>query len=119
MSIDGVTETTESEARPDDAGAAPRTRTTSQLTTLSATYTTYRVAPGYRVNVRRSPSTSAPIVRVLPYDARIEIRCQCRGELIRGPYGTTDIWDLIAPGEYVSDAYVLTGSDGFVAPRCG
>ncbi len=37
---------------------------------------------------------------------------------IAGPYGTSNIWDNIDNGEYVSDAYVLTGSDGYVAARC-
>ncbi|MFC8240149.1 hypothetical protein ACFUVZ_04355 [Streptomyces chartreusis] len=45
---------------------------------------------------------------------------------VTGPYGTSNIWDNIdngeyvsdAYGEYVSDAYVQTGSDGYVRPRC-
>ncbi|WP_246430438.1 SH3 domain-containing protein [Streptomyces rectiverticillatus] len=78
----------------------------------------YPVAPGEQVNVRRGPNTGSQIVRVLPEDSRVAIRCQTRGETITGPYGTTDIWDSIAPGQYVSDAYVKTGSDGFVAIRC-
>ncbi|MFJ5827666.1 peptidase [Streptomyces sp. NPDC093089] len=80
--------------------------------------TRYEVAPGYRVNVRSGPSTKYPIVRVLPLGATIAINCQKYGEWINGPYGTTNIWDNIAPGEYVSDAYVHTGSDDLVAPRC-
>ncbi|MFI8768783.1 peptidase [Streptomyces sp. NPDC053792] len=83
----------------------------------AATY--YPVAPGYRVNVRSGPSTQYAIVRVLPLDAKVPIHCQVKyGETISGPYGTTSIWDNIAPGEYVSDAYVHTGSDGMVAPPC-
>ncbi|KUJ67596.1 hypothetical protein ACZ90_27550 [Streptomyces albus subsp. albus] len=79
---------------------------------------TYPVAPNCRVNVRRGPSTTSPLVRVLAYDVRVQIRCQLHGEKISGPYGTTDIWDNIGPGEYISDAYVKTGSDGFVTVRC-
>ncbi|MBK6018983.1 peptidase, partial [Streptomyces sp. MBT53] len=30
----------------------------------------------------------------------------------------TNIWDNISNGEFVSDAYVNTGSDGYVADRC-
>ncbi|MEV4926895.1 SH3 domain-containing protein [Streptomyces roseoverticillatus] len=78
----------------------------------------YPVAPGQQVNVRRGPNTGSQIVRVLPEDSRVAIRCQTRGETVTGPYGTTDIWDSIAPGQYVSDAYVKTGSDGFVTIRC-
>ncbi|MEU4066903.1 SH3 domain-containing protein [Streptomyces wedmorensis] len=80
--------------------------------------TRYEVAPGYRVNVRSGPSTRYPIVRVLPLGATVAINCQKYGEWISGPYGTTNVWDNIAPGEYVSDAYVHTGSDDLVAPRC-
>ncbi|MFJ8660985.1 SH3 domain-containing protein [Streptomyces sp. NPDC093795] len=86
------------------------------VTALSAKR--YAVAPGYRVNVRSGPSTQYPVVRVLPLDTTVAIHCQKYGEWISGPYGTTRIWDNIAPGEYISDAYVRTGSDGFVAPRC-
>ncbi|MBH5335658.1 SH3 domain-containing protein [Streptomyces pactum] len=89
-----------------------------QIMTTAALPVTYPVAPGVRLNVRRGPSTTSPLIRVLPYDVRVPIRCQRRGETVSGPYGTTDIWDNIAPGEYVSDAYVKTGSDGFVAVRC-
>ncbi|MFV6033134.1 SH3 domain-containing protein [Streptomyces sp. NPDC056264] len=87
-------------------------------TTTAATAARYTVAPGYRVNVRSGPSTQYPIVRALPLGATVAISCQKYGEWISGPYGTTKIWDNIAPGEYISDAYVRTGSDGFVAPRC-
>ncbi|TJZ42720.1 peptidase [Streptomyces piniterrae] len=78
----------------------------------------YAVAPGYKVNVRQGPGTDTPVVRQLAEGAWIEIRCQRRGQRVSGPYGTSDIWDNIAPGQYVSDAYVRTGSDGLVAPRC-
>ncbi|MDH6517369.1 uncharacterized protein YraI [Streptomyces sp. SAI-135] len=79
----------------------------------------YSVAPGYRLNVRRGPGTQYGIVRVLPEGARVAIYCQTPGTSVVGPYGTSNIWDNIANGEFVSDAYVLTGSDGYVASRCG
>ncbi|WP_405907294.1 MULTISPECIES: SH3 domain-containing protein [unclassified Streptomyces] len=78
----------------------------------------YSVAPGVRLNVRSGPSTSYPITRVLPEGAKVPIFCQTPGESITGPYGTSNIWDNIDNGEYVSDAYVNTGSDGYVAARC-
>ncbi|MFF9149904.1 SH3 domain-containing protein [Streptomyces sp. NPDC055051] len=78
----------------------------------------YPVAPGYRVNVRSGPSTQYPVVRVLSEGVTVPIHCQKPGEWVSGPYGTTRIWDSIAPGQYVSDAYVRTGSDSYVAPRC-
>ncbi|AXE87755.1 SH3 domain-containing protein [Streptomyces sp. Go-475] len=92
----------------------------SEVATLAATaLRTYPVAPGYRVNVRSGPGTGYSIVRVLPEGARVTIFCQTPGTTVSGPYGTSNIWDNIADGEYISDAYVQTGSDGYVRPRCG
>ncbi|MGW4034450.1 SH3 domain-containing protein [Streptomyces sp. NPDC004838] len=78
----------------------------------------YPVAPGYRLNVRSGPGTGYSVVRTLPLGATVAINCQRPGEWINGPYGTSNIWDNIANGEYVSDAYVNTGSDGYVTIRC-
>ncbi|MCS0639667.1 peptidase [Streptomyces sp. LP05-1] len=78
----------------------------------------YPVAPNVRVNVRSGPGTTYDLVRVLPENASVPINCQQPGERVTGPYGTTNVWDCIGNGQYVSDAYVRTGSDGYVAPRC-
>ncbi|MFF3919826.1 SH3 domain-containing protein [Streptomyces sp. NPDC001852] len=86
--------------------------------TAQATIRTYAVAPGVRLNVRSGPGTNYGIVRVLPEGMRVPIYCQAPGTTVSGPYGTTDIWDNIDNGEYVSDAYVQTGSDGYIASRC-
>ncbi|MGP4014144.1 SH3 domain-containing protein [Streptomyces sp. 4N124] len=87
--------------------------------TVAAALRSYAIAPGVRLNVRSGPGTSYPIVRVLPEGSRVLIYCQTPGTRVTGPYGTSNIWDNISNGEYVSDAYVLTGSDGYVASRCG
>ncbi|MER6126773.1 SH3 domain-containing protein [Streptomyces sp. NPDC001795] len=79
----------------------------------------YSIAPGVRLNVRSGPGTGYSIVRVLPEGSKVPIFCQTPGTTITGPYGTSNIWDNIDDGEYVSDAYVNTGSDGYVAPHCG
>jgi uncharacterized protein YraI len=80
--------------------------------------TYYSVAPGQRVNVRSGPGTNYTVVRVLPEGAKVPIHCQSPGTTVTGPYGTTNIWDNIDNGQYVSDAYVQTGSDGYIRPRC-
>lgn len=85
----------------------------------AAAVKTYPIAPGVRLNVRSGPGTNYTIVRVLPEGSRVPIYCQTPGTTVTGPYGTTNIWDNISDGEYVSDAYVNTGSDGYVASRCG
>lgn len=86
--------------------------------TATAAQRLYPIAPGYTVNVRSGPGTHYRLVRTLPPGSRVPIFCQRPGETISGPYGTTNIWDNIKVGEYVSDAFVNTGSDGYVAPRC-
>jgi uncharacterized protein YraI len=85
---------------------------------LSAESTTYKVAPGVRLNVRRGPGTSYQIVKVLPYDANVIIYCQSPGTKVSGYYGTSSIWDNIGPDQFISDAYVDTGSDGYITGRC-
>ncbi|MGC0330376.1 uncharacterized protein YraI [Streptomyces sp. SAI-170] len=86
--------------------------------TASDVLTYYSVAPGVRLNVRSGPGTGYRIVRVLPEGSKVPIYCQCPGTRVTGPYGTSSLWDNISNGEYVSDAYVNTGSDGYVASRC-
>ncbi|MFD5759618.1 peptidase [Streptomyces sp. NPDC127044] len=104
-----ATEDIEIAGAGDTAAAAP----------LSAESTrTYPVAPGYSLNVRSGPGTHYSVVRTLPAGSSVPIYCQCPGESVSGYYGTTNIWDNIANGQFVSDAYVKTGSDGYVAPRC-
>ncbi|MFC5198128.1 peptidase [Streptomyces kaempferi] len=79
---------------------------------------TYPIAPGSSVNVRSGPGTGYSIVKVLPTGTNVVIFCQTPGETVSGYYGTSKIWDNVGNGEFVADAYVKTGSDGYVAPRC-
>ncbi|MFF7854230.1 SH3 domain-containing protein [Streptomyces sp. NPDC007904] len=92
------------------------TKAAEPVTTMVVRY--YSVAPGVRLNVRSGPGTGYAVVRVLPEGAQIPIYCQTPGTTVTGPYGTSNIWDNIGSGQYVADAYVRTGSDGYVAPRC-
>ncbi|MEU9416088.1 peptidase [Streptomyces sp. NPDC051000] len=92
----------------------------SQVQSLSGSgFPTFPVAPGYRVNVRSGPGTNYSVSRVLPLGAYVQIRCQCEGTTVSGPYGTSDIWDCVGNGEFVADAYVKTGADGYVTGQCG
>lgn len=109
MSVDRVQETAD---RDDSVAVATATAA------AAAAVRYYSVAPGIRLNVRSGPGTNYSIVRVLSEGARVPVYCQRPGETISGPYGTTNLWDNIADGDYISDAYVYTGSDGYVAPRC-
>ncbi|MFD3700213.1 peptidase [Streptomyces sp. NPDC058646] len=82
-------------------------------------YKSYPVAPGVQLKVRSGPGTGYSVVSVLPLGAWVTIRCQCEGTTVSGPYGTTNLWDCVGNGQFVSDAYVKTGSDGYVAAHCG
>ena len=90
----------------------------SPVTASADTLVYYSIAPGVTLNVRSGPGTSYTVVRVLPEGSKVPIYCQTPGTTVTGPYGTTSIWDNIDNGEYVSDAYVNTGSDGYIRPRC-
>jgi uncharacterized protein YraI len=90
----------------------------AEAVVTAAALRSYSVAPGVRLNVRSGPGTGYSIVRVLPEGAKVAIFCQTPGTTVTGPYGTSNIWDNVGNGEYVSDAYVNTGSDGYVASRC-
>jgi len=92
--------------------------TAEAATTAAAAIRTYRVAPGVRVNVRSGPGTGYSIVKTLAADVSVPIYCQKPGTTVAGPYGTTSIWDCIGSAMYISDAYVYTGSSGYIAPRC-
>ncbi|MFG2637574.1 SH3 domain-containing protein [Streptomyces sp. NPDC048362] len=85
---------------------------------VRAAVRTFAVAPGVRLNVRSGPGTQFGVVRVLPEGARVSIFCQTPGTTVTGPYGTTNIWDNIDNGQFISDSYVQTGTDGYVASRC-
>ncbi|MET8801089.1 SH3 domain-containing protein [Streptomyces sp. NPDC004546] len=104
--------------RVEDAGSVDASE--SAVTAMTTeTVRHYAVAPGVRLNVRSGPGTNYGIVRVLPEGVKVPIYCQTPGTTVTGPYGTSNIWDNIDSGEFVSDAYVQTGSDGYIAPRCG
>jgi hypothetical protein len=91
---------------------------TMALGTPGVLTTHYPIAPGIQVNVRSGPGTSHRIVRVLPAGTSVPINCQTPGTTETGPYGTSNIWDNIANGQFISDALVKTGSDGYIAVRC-
>ncbi|WCN83383.1 N-acetylmuramoyl-L-alanine amidase [Micromonospora sp. LH3U1] len=72
------------------------------------------------LNVRSGPGASYPVVGSVADGATAAIYCQAVGSAVTGPYGTTAIWNRIGTNRYVSDAYLLTGYDGYIpnVPRC-
>ncbi|MFF5358583.1 SH3 domain-containing protein [Streptomyces scabiei] len=117
MSVDHVEEIAE-DGEGERAGTVSA-GVSATAATVTAAVRRYSIAPGVRLNVRSGPSTSYGVVRVLSEGATVPIYCQTPGQTVSGPYGTTNVWDNIGDGEYISDSYVYTGSDGYVAGRCG
>lgn len=94
----------------------PAEATETEAEGVAAAAKTYPIIES--VNVRSGPGTSYGKVGRLSAGTRVTIHCQKPGENITGPTGTSKIWDRIGSGRYVSDTYVRTGSDGYVAGRC-
>jgi hypothetical protein len=76
----------------------------------------------YYLNARAWPARAAPVVRTFPNGWRLVIFCQTTGEWVYGRWGWTNVWDYVGQqGDYprfVSDGFVYTGSNGFVAGDC-
>jgi surface antigen len=90
-----------------EAAAAPRTVT---VNTGSADLT-----------VRSAPSAKSREIGSLRNKSRVVIVCYVRGEMFSGgPYRmTTNIWNRLDTGGFVTDAMLDTGSDDPVVPQCG
>jgi murein DD-endopeptidase MepM/ murein hydrolase activator NlpD len=56
--------------------------------------------------VRANPSTSAAKLRSLRNGSGVSIACQTSGTNVKGRVRTTNKWDKLTDGGYVSDAYV-------------
>jgi hypothetical protein len=76
------------------------------------------VNPKTTLGVRYVPVQNSKQWRQLRNGQKVYIVCQTRGSKVSGTYGTTRLWNKLKYGGYVSDAYVFTGKDGRVAPRC-
>jgi hypothetical protein len=73
---------------------------------------------GDPMNVRASASTTAAIKGFAANYAKVLIECYVEGDTVTGTFGTSNIWDRIGAGHYVSDTYLRTGSDLPIAPKC-
>jgi hypothetical protein len=73
---------------------------------------------GGPLTVRSGPGTDNPDVGQAGNHANVVIECTARGTTITGTYGTTDLWNRIGPDNWVSGAYVSTGSSRPAAPAC-
>jgi hypothetical protein len=70
------------------------------------------------LTVRSGPSTSAAPVGLAGVGTKLLVECTVRGQRVAGHLGTTNLWNRIGPGHYVSDAYLRTGTGRPVAGPC-
>ena len=59
------------------------------------------------LSVRTGPTTLAPRVTTLRTGTTVTIECQVTGPRIAGRVRTTNLWDRLSTGTYVSDSYVI------------
>jgi uncharacterized protein YraI len=62
------------------------------------------------VNVRSGPSTMNAVVRKATDGTALKIVCAVTGAKVSGTVRTTALWDRLADGQYVSHAYVVSGT---------
>lgn len=76
---------------------------------------------GSCLNERTGPGTGYSVITCIADSTVVGIACQTTGDTVNGNWGATNVWDYIDYGNrggYVTDGYVYTGSNGFVAPGC-
>ena len=73
------------------------------------------VQAGGTLKVRSAPSLAARIVGTVRNQQRITVRCAVAGTTVRGPVRTTNLWDRLSAGRYISHGYVKASSH---IPRC-
>jgi flagellar protein FlgJ len=67
------------------------------------------VQVGSTLKVRSTPSLSARIVGSVRNKQRITVQCAITGTTVRGTVRTTNLWDRLSTGRYLSHGYVRTG----------
>ena len=73
------------------------------------------VQVGSTLKIRSAPSLSARIVGAVRNQQRVTVRCSVIGTTVRGRVRTTDVWDRLSAGRYLSHAYLRTSRP---VPRC-
>ncbi|WP_137876265.1 CHAP domain-containing protein [Rhodococcus sp. Q] len=102
------------------AGIALATTGTAHANPRAVTVVTGS-GPTGTLNVREGAGTNTRILRTVKEGTRVTIVCHVRGTTFTGgPYRvTTNVWNRLDTGGYVTDAMVETGSNNPVVPVCG
>ncbi|WP_406067289.1 hypothetical protein [Micromonospora sp. NBC_01638] len=69
------------------------------------------------LNIRAGANTSSAIRGLAARLAHVPIQCYVVGQSVTGPYRTTNRWNRLATGQYVSHAYISSVYGGS-APAC-
>lgn len=76
-------------------------------------------APNASVNLRGAPRLDAPVVGTVEVGETVQITCTARGDELVGYWGqSTDLWDQLPTGEWISDGFLDTGTTEPTAPAC-
>ncbi|HEX8272737.1 MAG TPA: peptidoglycan DD-metalloendopeptidase family protein [Longimicrobiaceae bacterium] len=90
----------------------------NEPTTSVSSAATGRIATGGPYNLRSGPGTNYGVVGTIAGGTQVTITCQAYGTTHTGPWGTTNLWDRLSDGRWITDAYVYTGTNGRAAPDC-
>ncbi|KAJ2851891.1 hypothetical protein IWW36_000664 [Coemansia brasiliensis] len=74
----------------------------------------YEIYKATAVNCRSGPGTNYEVIKTYTTEDDISLKCQASGEVIKG----NTLWDKTTDGCYISDYYLHTGSNGYVAKKC-
>lgn len=69
------------------------------------------------LNIRTAPNTSATGMGYVANYARVPVECYTTGTTVTGTYRTTNQWNRLATGQFISHAYVASITGGAV-PAC-
>jgi uncharacterized protein YraI len=76
---------------------------------------TATVQAGTTLKIRSGPSLTARIVGTLRNQQRVTVACAVVGPTVRGPVRTSNLWDRLGAGRYISHAHVRAVRS---IPRC-
>ncbi|WP_320065335.1 hypothetical protein [Micromonospora sp. RTGN7] len=69
------------------------------------------------LNLRAGPGTGYAVRGLAATYAHVPIQCYVTGQTVTGPFRTTNRWNRLATGHYISHAYI-SAIYGGTAPRC-
>lgn len=111
-----------STATPTTAAATTAPPTTTALISpqVFTVVQTCEVSRACGVQLKAGPNSSSATVGAAKDGERLTVVCQAEGELISLGAQTSDIWDHLADGRWISDLFLDTGTRDFLPtlPRC-